>query len=268
MSTTWIWHNGQFMQDAPVLTAHDRMRLGECVFNTVLCIDGQLIHGATHFEKLLKNADVFFKAWNKPNVKTLTDAAEELLKKNGFIQGRYALNCMISQSGSGQGLRTPEKPDMQIVMRAIPIAREFPPVRAIIATSVRRNEGSPLSQIKCGNYGENILALAEATERGANEAIMLNNKGFVACATSANIFMIQDGGLFTPPLSDGAQNGLTRKLLIERIGATEKSITPEDLQNSQGVYITNSVKGATPVTELNGKPLPAPAITIDPDFHL
>lgn len=266
--TGFIWHNGAFKTDEPVLTAHDRMRLGECVFSTVLCIDGKLTHGQQHFEKLLKNSKIFFRTWSEPEVAVLENAAQELLQKNAFIKGRYALNCTISRNGSTQGIKPPQNPDMQVLMRSIPVASEFSPVRAIIAQSVRRNEGSPLSQIKCGNYGENILALTEATEHGANEAIMLNNKGLVACATSANIFIVQDRKLFTPPLSDGAQNGLTRRLLIERIGASEKSITPEDLQNSQGVYITNSVRGAAPVTELNGKALPAPAITIDPDFHL
>ena len=144
----------------------------------------------------------------------------------------------------------------------------FPPVNAIIAKSVRRNEGSPLSQIKCGNYGENILAVYEAQEQGANEAILLNNQGRVTCASVASVFAVLGGALYTPPLSDGAQGGVTRRTLIERYGAVEKSLSSEDLFQSEGIYLANSLRGVVPVVSLDGRACPAPSLSIPADFHL
>ena len=265
---SFIWHNGHIRDDGPVFTAHDRMRLGECVFNTMLAIDGKMVHAALHFEKLLKNSSVLFGEWTTPAMGTLEAAAHELLHKNKFTKGRYAVNTIITRGASGNGLKTPEKPDMQIVMRALPVAGEFAPLHAVTAQNVRRNEGSPLSRIKCANYGENIIALREAEEKGANEAILLNNAGNVACATTANIAVILNGALVTPPMADGAQGGVTRALLMKKFPVTEQSITPAQLKNAQGIYLLNSLRGAAALLSLDGQTLASPIITIDKDFHL
>ncbi len=265
-----IWHNGAFTDDTAIFTAHDRMRLGECVFNTMLAVNDTIIRATPHFEKLLNGAKIYWGETPAPpaTVDSLLKAGHDLLKRNGFLKGRHAVNTIITRGNFGNGIKPPENPHWQIVMRALPALDTFPPVHAIIAASACRNEGSPLSQIKCGNYGENILALREAMDKGANDAIMLNNKGRIACATTSNIFIVQDGKLVTPPLSEGAQNGITRKLVLERLNGLEKPLTPEDLHNAEGIYLTNSLRGVVPVISLDGQPLPPPSLGIDKDFHL
>lgn len=262
-----LWHNGKWKEDdTPLFTASDRLRYGDGVFDTALVIAPQgIIHGERHYNRLTRHARVMgleisltFEEWEK--------AAIEMVHRNEIEPGNYALNTLVSRGPAAGALGIPEQTSPQIVMRLRPAPKEYPPVKAIIS-SVRRNEGSPLSQIKSCSYGDQILALKEAQEKGGNEAIMLNNTGNVACATSSNIFAVLDGELVTPPLSDGAMEGIIRGLLIKRMEAKEKSLAPETLKNAQGIYITNSVRGACIVTSLNGKLLPAPAVTIDQDFH-
>jgi branched-chain amino acid aminotransferase len=262
-----IYHNGTFTEDGPVLSIHDRLRLGEGVFNTMLSIDGKIFHVQTHMEKLLKNSKLFWGEWAMPSAESLANDAQELLKRNSFHTGKCALNTLITGGQSAGGLRPPETFNPQILIRALPLKISNDPIKAVIAQSVRRNEGSPLSNIKYTNYGDNILALREATDKGANEAILLNNKGNVVCATSANLVMVKDGALYTPPLSDGAQDGVTRGLLIAKAGMTEKSFTAQDLKDTQGLYIINSLRGAVPVASLDGSALPPPALKIHQDFH-
>lgn len=263
-----LWHNDTFQQtDIAVFTAADRLRLGDGVFDTMLAVEERLIRPAEHFSRLLAHAAVL-KINLDISVKILEETAQELLNRNGFKTGFFAINTVVSRGPGVRGLTIPTDSKTQIVMSAAPLPAAFPPVRAIIAKNMRRNEGSPLSRIKSCNYGDNILAMIEATERGANEAIMLNNRGNAACSAAGNIFVVQNGNLFTPPLSEGAMEGIMRKILIDDHGAREKIITQDDLQSVQGLYITNSIRGAVPVTELDGVLLPSPALIIPKDFHL
>ena len=252
-----IYHNDQWIEDKAIFTFNDRIRLGDGVFDTMLIIDGTPVHYDIHAKRLIHDAKTF-----GITVNSLPDL-NEIIKKNNAEKGRFALNTIITRGVGERGLMPPEIPHPTIVMRIAPVPDEFPPINAIISETVRRNEGSPLSRIKSFNYGDNILALIEAREKNANEAILLNNKGFVTCASAGNIFAVINGKLITPPLSDGCMDGVTRKIILEKMGGLEQSFTAEDLQNAQGLYITNSIRGASPIISFNGKPISAPTIKVE-----
>lgn len=262
-----LWHNGKIKdENVPVLAAHDRALRGDGVFDTALVIGKKIAHGHAHFERLIEHAGLFqIKTGFSAN--ELLEAAEDLLQENGHTTERYALNVMVTRGTGARGLSIARNFQPNVIMRSSPLPDEFPPIKAVIAQTVRRNEGSPLSQIKSINYGDNILAMMEAEKADANEAIMLNNAGNVACASVGNVFALIDGTLNTPPLSDGAMNGITRALLIDHHGAQEKSLTPDDLQSAEGLYISNSIRGLVDVTSLNGQPITAKDLNIPKDFY-
>ena len=260
-----IWHNGTFRTDQPVFMAHDRLRLGDGVFDTMLAVDGKIIAAEEHCERLKRHAGVF-------NIHVDTNplimAASELLKKNDLLSDHAVINTIITRGPANRGLKTPNNPDIQIVMRASYVPTDMPPPRLIIARSVRRNEGSPLSQIKSVNYGDSILARIEADNAGANDAIFLNNAGHVTCATGSNVFITQAGKLYTPPLSDGVMDGIIRAKIIRMYGAIEQSLTSADIEAADGLYLTNSVGGARAAESLNGRAFSLPSLRIDNDIHL
>ncbi len=261
-----IWLNGRFIPEGPVFLPRDRVRLGDGVFDTMLAVDGTLVHANEHFKRLLSHADVLRikTGWSVSDLKA---AADGLLEQNKSRAGKFVINTLITRGPAERGLRLPKSPAVQAVMSVSPAPAEFPPAHAVIA-SVRRNEGSPLSRIKSCNYGDNILALAEADEKGANEAIMLNNRGNVACAAASNVFIFRDGKLLTPPLTDGAVDGITRRNVIKKHGAAEQSLTAADLTACEGIYLTSSVRGVVAVETLHGRKLPRPSLEIDKEFHL
>ena len=139
------------------------------------------------------------------------------------------------------------------------------PRRAIIATVTRRNEWSPLSQVKAlANYPDALLALAEAQRRGADEAIMLNTRGDLACASVANLWLARSGTLLTPPLASGATAGVVRAALLAaapRLGlrAQETPLTPDDLWAADEALLTNSVRGVQALVAVDGRPIGAGA---------
>jgi branched-chain amino acid aminotransferase len=248
-----VFFKGRFLADdnVPLSPADRGLTLGDGVFDTLLAVDGQLRHAALHFERLLTHAAVL-RIRNAETVQSLTTAAERLLAENRFIKDRYALRTTLTRGAGARGLMPPEQNQPTLLMRASPAPENPPPVHAVIARTTRRNEHSPLSRIKSINYGDNLLALLEAKDRGANEAILLNTAGDVACATAGNIFIREKGRLLTPPLSDGALDGITRRLLLEKEGR-EQTLTPEHLRNADEIYITNSLQGVRPVGQLEDK---------------
>lgn len=264
---TIIWHNGEFKEDGPVFWPSDRIRLGDGVFDTMLAIDGTPVFSNEHFERLLDHAasiniNVAYK------INALIKNCEELLERNNAQRGHAVINTILSHGPGQRGVVTPENPNPQIVMRMCPPPQKLGSIRAIIAESTRRNEGSPLSQIKSFNYGDNILAMDEAQSAGVEDAILLNNKGQITCSTIGNIFICERDELITPPLEDGCMDGILRSKILQHYHAIERSILPGNLLRSDGIYVVNSVRGAIPVLRINEQAIPAPKIQIDPEFHM
>ena len=116
----------------------------------------------------------------------------------------------------------------------------------------------PLSAIKTANKLPQILARAEAEERGADEALLLNIDGDVAEASSSNVFWIRNGTVGTPPVSAGALAGVTRDVMIElcrarQIPVAEESIARSTLLGMDGIFLTNSGQGIVPVAEIDAQ---------------
>lgn len=244
-----IWHNGVFKDDGAVFSAADRIRLGDGVFDTMLAVDGQPVFADEHFERLARHADVL-----GMKIPALSSSlVQDLLQKNTLTHGRSAINTLVTRGPAARGLATPQSPQTQIVMTASPLPDSFPPVHAVIARTVRRNEGSPLSRIKSCNYGDNILALREAEAQGGNDAVMLNNAGNVCGMTAANIYIQHGDRLLTPPLADGAMEGVIRGKLIAGGHAREARISLEMLMQAMHITISNSLRGVQAVARLDGK---------------
>ena len=268
-----VYYCGDWVEDKIGFAPNDRIQRGDGVFDTMLVIvedkKARLIHPERHFERLQANAHLM-EIVPRPTPNEFETIASELCERNTLEDGRYALNTLITRGSGPRGLMPPTESETEptIVMRLSEAPKQSAPIEAIICRRTVRNERSPLSQIKSCNYGDNILALIEARHKGANEAILLNNLGNIACATSGNLFVVIGGILYTPPLSDGVLDGITRQLIIEKYGVMQSSITLQDLMKSDGAYITNSIKGCVPIKSLNGKDMPEPSIKIEKDFFL
>jgi branched-chain amino acid aminotransferase len=107
------------------------------------------------------------------------------------------------------------------------------------------------------NYTNSILANLEVTGDGYDEALLLDPQGFVSEGAGENIFVIRDGVLYTPDLSSGALNGITRKTVFaicEDLGLTikEKRITRDEVYICDEAFFTGTAAEVTPIRELDG----------------
>ncbi|HEC10817.1 MAG TPA: 4-amino-4-deoxychorismate lyase, partial [Acidimicrobiales bacterium] len=105
-------------------------------------------------------------------------------------------------------------------------------------------------------YAENVVALAAAARSGADEALLLNNRGELCEGTGSNIFVVQGGRIRTPPLSSGCLAGITRELVGELVEVEEAPLTPVDLDRAEEVFITSSTRDVQPVASVDGRLYP------------
>jgi branched-chain amino acid aminotransferase len=123
-------------------------------------------------------------------------------------------------------------------------------------TRTRRNPPQALDPaLKTGNYLNNVLALKEAHEAGADDAILLDLSGRVTEASTSNVFFVQGGVLVTPPLSLGMLEGVTRAVAIEvarseGLIVREEPTGPEALAAADEVFVTSSIREVLAVTSL------------------
>lgn len=131
----------------------------------------------------------------------------------------------------------------------------------LITSSLRRPAGDVLDpRVKSLNYLNNVLAKREANLRGADDALVLNAQGLVAEASAANIFALTGDRLDTPPTTDGALEGITRRTVLEigselGLDTRERSLGRFDLFAADAVFFTGTRAGLVPVASLDGSPI-------------
>ena len=108
-----------------------------------------------------------------------------------------------------------------------------------------------------GHYINSILALQEAVSAGADEALMLDNEGYVMEGTGENIFIVRNGTIFTPDLTS-ALEGITRDTIVALIAElglelVEKRITRDEVYVADEAFFTGTAAEVTPISELDGR---------------
>jgi branched-chain amino acid aminotransferase len=131
----------------------------------------------------------------------------------------------------------------------------------LVVASLRRPPPDVLDpRVKSLNYLNNALAKLEARRAGADEALLLNTSGRVAEASVANVFAVKDGRLVTPPVTEGALEGITRASILELaeglgVDTSEEPLARYDLLAADEVFLTGSGAGVVPVRSLDAVPI-------------
>ncbi len=131
-------------------------------------------------------------------------------------------------------------------------------VKVVIASVVRNHPCSINPLIKSNNLLNNALAAQEAYRRGAFDAVMRNYRGEIAECSIANLFVIRDGTVLTPPLGTGLLSGITRGFVLElcpEVGVkiVEQVLHDEDLFGADESFLTSSTQEVVPVVEVDDR---------------
>jgi branched-chain amino acid aminotransferase len=130
-------------------------------------------------------------------------------------------------------------------------------VRTKISTWIRNNPNSFPSQAKiCGGYVNSVLAVLESRASGYDEAIFLDHRGFVSEGPGENIFLVNQGKIYTPPIEASILNGITRDTVItftqkKGYDVIETNITRNQLYNAEEAFFTGTAAEITPIYEVD-----------------
>ena len=232
--------------------------LGDGVFDTLVAFNGIPVEGDRHLARLVDQSKQIGITVGAPDIRSDWLEAFEMGPENFCI-----LRTAVTRGNPKErGLVLDTDPLPTRVVSATPWSPSLIQGSVSLVTSrVRRNEQSPTSRLKSLSYLDNILAAREAKERGADDALLLNTQGNVACTTIANVFALKGTHLATPSLEDGVLAGTMRALAIERavelgLVVEERSLMPADLATADLLFVTNSVRFLRPVSSLDGKSWP------------
>ena len=227
--------------------------LGDGLFETLLARDGELVAADTHLDRMAEGCAVL--GLPAPDRDEAMRRMGEALA--GVTGDRAAVRLTLTAGSGGRGLDRPPTTAPRLFATAAPAPAVQGPARLVVS-AVRRNEGSPAARLKTLAYVDNVLARAEARAAGADEAVMLNNRGEIACAAAANLFWLRDGILETPALDCGVLAGIVRAEVIARARALgvevrEVRAGAEVLQAAEALFLTNSLIGVRPAGGLKGQ---------------
>jgi branched-chain amino acid aminotransferase/4-amino-4-deoxychorismate lyase len=239
-----------------VIPPDDRgLTLGDGLFETVLARCGELVRLGAHLDRMIAGCAVL--GLPEPDRAEAERLMRQALAAAGLGDERAAVRLTLTAGSGGRGLDRPDALTPRLLATAAAAPRPQAPA-VLVTARVRRNHQSPAARLKTLSYLDNVLARAEAREAGADEAVMLNARGELACAAAANLFWIADGRLFTPALGCGVLPGIVRGEVLAaaaELGAPVQAVRagPEALAAAEAVFLTNALIGLRPVARVDGR---------------
>ena len=238
---------------------------GDGVFEGIRSYGGVVFKLREHIDRLYASARAIM--LEIPLTKEeMIEAVLETLRKNR-LKDAY-IRLVVTRGIGDLGLDPRKCPKPSVIIIAEPAIQLYDRERlekgiSMVISWVRRDPvDATTHEIKSLNYLNSILSKIEANNAGADEALMLDHRGFVCEATGENIFLVKGNTLITPPSSSGALPGITANV-IKRIAkemglaVIEKDVTPTDLYNADEAFLTGTAAEIMPIREVNKRTIGA-----------
>ena len=254
--------NGTLHSSADNLLVNNRSFLyGDGVFETVKIVNNRILFLEDHYFRLMASMRVV--RMEIPMNFTLEYYEEQILVavKGNNLSGAVRARITVYRNDGGYYL-----PKTNTVSFLIEVVSLENTLYRIDKTSYEVDlykdfyvAKQLLSSIKSTNKIINITGSIFAKENGLDNCLLLNDSKNVIEALQGNVFMVMDGKLITPPVSEGCLNGVMRKQIlslakeIENLEVLEQPISPFDLQKAEELFITNVIKGIQPITKYRKK---------------
>ena len=234
---------------------------GYGLFETMRSYGGHVFRLDLHLARLMHSAGkIGIDAGLDPAA--LEQAIYKTLEANERPDARIRLTVLAGEGERGLTLPTPGTLTIIIAAERLVLPPPWAYKEGLCAAvvSTRRNSRSLLSRIKSINYLDSLVAQSEASAAGADQAILLNEQGFVAECSTSNIFLVVGGKLLTPSVESGILPGVTREEVIELalnlgVAVVEEEISLAVLLRADEAFMTNSIIEVMPITAVDGKPV-------------
>lgn len=238
------------------ISIHDRgLMYGDGVFRTMLVRNGQIRSWPRHYNKLRHDCSVL--NLDCPSEAVLVDELGQLTQ----LHADEVAKIIITRGTSSRGYAPPQPSIVTRILSVAP-APDYPDAHATqgIAAHICRlhlAHQPRLAGIKHLNRLENVLAASELNGLNVHEGMLFDMAGHLIEATRSNVFLVRDGELFTPDLSNCGVAGVQRDRVIEwasqhGVRCHISNCSLEDMLTSDEVFLVNSVIGLWPIREMPG----------------
>jgi len=241
-----MYVNGKFLpaDKAKISILDPAFLYGFGLFETMRSLNNKIIYFDEHLKRIRDSAELTGLISSYSIIK-LKGIIKEAIKKNGFKDAYVRLT--LWKTGISVIVRK-HKPHS---------AQKYKKGFNICISRFRQNEYSLLARIKTTSRILYQLSFQEAKKQGFDEAIILNNRGYITEATRSNIFFIKDRRLFTPSIECGCLDGITRRAIFDLAGKIsldicEGNFTLQDLYQADEAFLTNSLMGLMPIASIEG----------------
>lgn len=247
-----VYVNGEFFEECKAsVSALDRgMLLGEGLFETMRAYGGTIFMLEKHLQRIAAGMKVLGLK-NTPGDDVLSRACRSTLASNYFDDAKVRLTIT-------KGTLTTKQPTVIVTAERYQGYDEELYVSGMSAITLHgyRVSGSPIHQFKATSYLPSLIAREKALAAGCHEALFINEKGNIAEGSFTNLFTIEAGVLYTPPIQDGLLPGITRECVLEiaasvGLAVSEESVSVGRLQSAQEAFLTNSLLEIMPLTRVD-----------------
>ncbi|WP_224332462.1 aminotransferase class IV [Haloprofundus halobius] len=260
-----VYHVDGELVPASVATVNVRDRgfmYGDAAFETLRVYGGRIFEWAAHADRLAGTCEVLRLDHGRSD-EDLRARIEATLDANDLDDASVKLS--ITRGVQPGKLTPPPDVDPTVVVTLSPLGRggvdgdkpwNGPATLQTVKTRRPSDRALP-SKAKTHNYLNGILALLELRVTGADEALILDDEGYVAEGATSNVFFVDGGRLCTPTLDGPVLAGVTRDVVLELaesegIPVREGSFTPDDVRQADEVFVTSSTREIRPVGTVDG----------------
>jgi branched-chain amino acid aminotransferase len=261
-----IWMNGEFVawQDAKVHVLTHGLHYGTGVFEGIRCYDTvskgpAVFRHEDHIDRLYKSSELYYMPIPFERAQ-LREATLELIGRNG-LRSCY-IRPLVFRGYGTMGLFPLDAPvDVAIAVwqwgSYLGDDGKTNGVRAKVSSWRRISSDSLIPHAKAsGQYLNSILAKIESHKAGYEEAILLDDRGFVCEGTGENLFVVRDGVILTPPQTASILDGINRKSVIQiarDLGyeVVERDLARAELYLADEIYCTGTAAELTPIVEVD-----------------
>jgi len=213
-----------------------------------------------HTDRLFRSAHIL--NMKLPFTKEQINEAQRAAVRENNLDEAY-LRPMVFYGSEGMGLRA-DNLQVHVIVAAWPWPSYMDPearekgIKVRTSSYTRHHVNISMCKAKAnGHYINSMLALNEAIESGAEEALLLDNEGYVAEGSGENIFILRDGVLYTPELTS-CLDGITRKTIFAfarelEVPVQEKRITRDEVYVADEAFFTGTAAEVLPIRELDGR---------------
>ncbi len=271
--TESIWMNGQLVpwEEANVHVLSHALHYGTGVFEGIRAYDNEdgtaIFRLRDHMERLHRSAAAYSIPLDQ-SVDELVDAAKQTVAANGL---KACYIRPITFYGTGTIGLNPASAELHTAIIAFPWGAYLGEdglrngIRVQVASWARISLQAFPAAKATGPYINAILANQQATRNGYDEALMLTAEGNVSEGSGENIFVVHDGNVITPPLSDGCLDGITRQSVMALLGddgieVIEKSMTVDDLKAADELFFTGTAAEVTPIRQVDDHDVKEPGL--------